>query len=123
MHATSSKGCLIISTMSFISATFLSKYLIIPFIIRSILGLIGVTLIFIFSPADTEKKPIISPKWRLFYKVISVIIAVIMVICSLFIKDTFMENALILSLLIQCFMISPISYKLTNQKYNNYKDY
>ena len=74
MHATSSKGCLIGSAISFILASFLSKYLVIPFIVRAVLGFIGVTLVFIYSPADTEKKPIINPKWRLFYKIISVLI-------------------------------------------------
>lgn len=123
MHATSSRACLIVSTIAFLSATYLCKIIVIPINIKLILGMLGIVWMLIFSPADTEKKPIISPKWRAFYKTISTLISFIMVVCSLLINNDFIANSCIVSLVLQCFMISPIAYKITNQKYDNYKNY
>ena len=45
--------------------------------------IIGIILIHKNSPADTAKKPIVSPKRRLVYKIISTIVASIFVVCSI----------------------------------------
>ncbi len=123
MHATSSIICLIASALTFLSATYVSTLIILPIWFKVLFGILGIILIFKFSPADTEKKPIVSPKRRAIYKTLSMLIAIIMVICSLIIKDNFISNSCTIALLIQCVMISPLTYKLTNQKYDNYKYY
>lgn len=123
LHATSSTVCLIASAITFLLATFISKNFVLPIWFKIIFGLIGIILIFKNSPADTEKKPIVSPKRRLVYKSLSTIVAIIMVICSFIFDDIFIANSCTIALIIQCVMISPITYKLTNQKYNNYKYY
>ena len=123
MHATSSTACLIASAISFLLATYICKNYIIPINIKLIFGIIGIIIIYIYSPADTEKRPIINPKRRQIYKVLSTIIAIIMVISSVLLNNTFISNSCILALLIQCFMISPFAYKITKQKYDNYKQY
>ena len=123
LHATSSTICLIASAVTFLLATFISKNIVLPFWFKIIFGLIGIIIIFKNSPADTEKKPIISPKRRIIYKSLSTIVAIIMVICSFIVDDIFIANSCTLALIIQCVMISPITYKLTNQKYDNYKYY
>lgn len=123
LHATSSTVCLIASAITFLLATFISKNFVLPIWFKIIFGLIGILLIFKNSPADTEKKPIVSPKRRIIYKTISTIVALVMVICSYIVDDIFIANSCTIALIIQCVMISPITYKLTNQKYNNYKYY
>ena len=123
IHATSSRACLIVSATTFILATYICKNFVIPINVRLIFGIIATIYVFIYSPADTEKRPIVSPKRRTIYKTISTVIAITMVICSMVITNTFIANAFILSLLIQCAMISPVTYRLTNQKYDNYKYY
>lgn len=122
-HANSSFGCLFASTFSFLSATYLCKYYSFSYGFKIIFGIIGIICIYSFSPADTEKRPIINPKRRAIYKSLSTIIAVVMVFCSIIIDDIFISNSFVIALLIQSFMVSPFAYKLLNQKYNNYKDY
>ena len=123
MHATSSIACLITSAISFLLATYICKTTILPIGFKVIFGILGVIYVFIHSPADTEKRPIINPKRRFIYKTLSIIVACAMVICSLLINNDFIANSCIIALLIQCVMISPTSYKLTGQKYDNYKYY
>lgn len=123
MHATSSTACLIASAVSFLSATYLCKNFVLPIGFKIIFGIISIIYVYLHSPADTEKRPIISPKRRLIYKLLSTLIAFIMVICSIVLDNVFISNSFTIALLMQCFMISPFAYKMTGQKYDNYKDY
>ncbi len=123
MHATSSTVCLIGSTITFIGTTYLCKMLLIPINIKIIFGLLSIVYIFIYAPADTEKRPIINPKRRLTYKSISTLFAIIIVLCSIIIRNYFISNSCLCALMLQCIMISPVTYKLNGQKYNNYIDY
>ena len=76
LHATKSSYCLISSTLIFIGTAYLCKLLIIPFYIKILLCIINILLIYKWSPADTEKRPIVSKKRREIYKTLSTIIAI-----------------------------------------------
>ena len=123
LHATKSSICLISSLLMFIGGTFLIKYLIIPFAFKYIIGVISFLLILKNAPADTYKRPIVSPRRRMTYKIISSLVALIYVILCLCIKDNLISNAMLLSLVIQNCMISPTVYKMFNLPYDNYKTY
>lgn len=123
LHATKSWICLISSTLIFVGGAWLCKYLSIPMYIKIILNIILIILIAKNSPADTKKRPIVSPKRRLFYKYSSTLIAIIFAFCSILVKNSFLSNCFILSLLVQSFMISPTIYRIFGLSYNNYLDY
>ena len=123
LHATKSSICLISSLLMFIGGAFLIKYLIIPFAFKYIIGVISFLLILKNAPADTYKRPIVSPRRRMTYKIISSLVALIYVILCLCIKDNLISNAMLLSLVIQNCMISPTVYKMFNLPYDNYKTY
>lgn len=123
LHATKSWICLVSSTLIFIGSTYLCSIVTITLLLKIILGIVGTLLIFKNSPADTEKKPIVNPKRRLAYKIISTIIAIIFVVLSITIPDNFLSNSFIVSLIIQCFMTSKSVYKLFGLPYDNYKHY
>lgn len=123
MHASKSWICLVSSASIFILSTYLSINIHIPINIKLIFGILGIIFIYKNSPADTKKKPIISPKRRRIYKTISTIIAITFVITSLIISNNFLSNAFIFSLLIQCIFTSPTMYKICGEPYNNYKNY
>ena len=123
MHASKSWICLVSSASIFILSTYLSINIHIPINIKLIFGILGIIFIYKNSPADTKKKPIISPKRRRIYKTISTIIAIAFVIISLIISNNFLSNAFIFSLLIQCIFTSPTMYKICGEPYNNYKNY
>ena len=123
IHASKSHICLISSTIIFLSAVYLSKYFILPMWFKFLFGLLGTIYIYKYSPADTEKRPIVDPKRRKIYKILSTLVATLMTFISLVVSFNFIANSCILSILIQCVMVSPITYKLTNQQYDNYKNY
>lgn len=123
MHASKSWICLVASTTIFIFSTYLSANTSIPINIKIIFGIIGIMLIFKNSPADTKKRPIVSPKRRKIYKLISTMIAIAFAVASIVINNNFLSNAFILSLLIQCVFISPTMYKICGEPYDNYKSY
>ena len=123
LHATKSWICLISSTLVFLGTTYFSKILIIPIIIKCFIGILNILFMFKNAPADTEKRPIVSKKRRDMYKFISTCLAIVMVLFSIIIKNNFIANALLLSLVVQSFMISPNVYRLFNLPYDNYKTY
>lgn len=123
LHATKSWICLLSSTLIFINSTILSMYITIPIYIKTLVNIILIGFIFKNAPADTHKKPIVSPKRRQFYKYSSTFIAIIFAFCSLLINDNFLSNCFILSMLVQSFMIAPSIYKLFGLPYNNYLNY
>lgn len=123
LHATKSWMCFLSSTLIFITIPYICKIIDINVVIRSIVGVITILSIYKNAPADTYKRPIISKKRRDNLKFISTIIAISMVFISLIINNKFLCNALLLSLVVQCFMISPVVYKIFKLPYNNYKNY
>ena len=123
MHASKSWICLVSSATIFILSTYLSFKLSIPINVKIIFGIIGIILIYKNSPADTAKKPIVSSKRRKIYKFLSTSIAIIFVVSSMLIENNFLSNAFILSLLIQCVLTSPTTYKICGETYDNYKSY
>ncbi len=123
LHATKSWICLLSSTIIFIGFPIICKYLIFNNYIKLIIGLILILFIYMNSPADTHKRPIVNPKRRLFFKYSSTFIAIIFVYCSILLNDNFLSNCFILSLLVQSFMISPTVYKIFKLPYNNYINY
>ena len=122
LHATKSYICLILSSAAFLGIPYLSQIINIPFIIKLLLGIVCILLIFKNSPADTEKRPIVNPKRRKKFKIISVIIATTYVILSFFVNN-FISNSLLFSLLLEVIFISPLTYKIFKLPYNNYINY
>ena len=123
LHATKGWICLVSSTIIFIGVPWLCKYMIIPTIVKVILGIILILLFYKNAPADTYKRPIINPKRRMIYKTTSIIIALIFVECSILITNQFISNCCLMALIVQSCMISPFVYKIFGLPYDNYKVY
>lgn len=123
LHATKSWMCFVSSALIFILVPYLCTVLELNIFIKSIIGSVTILLIMKNAPADTYKRPIINPIRRRNYKIISTLIALIMVTLSLIIKHNFLSNSLLFALIVQCFMISPLIYKIFHLPYNNYKKY
>ena len=123
MHAANSIICLLTSSAMFLGGAYLCSILIIPINIRIILSMLGIILIFKNSPADTKKRPIINPKRRQIYKIISTIIAIIFTLLIILLQNNLIINCLLFALIYQAIMVSPTTYKIFNQSYDNYKNY
>ena len=122
VHAKRSIDCLISSTLFFIGFPMLCIYLNIPLIVKLSLFLPIIVLIGIFAPSDTIKRPINDKKKRLIYKILSIIISIIYLVLSIIIKDNFLSNAFIFSLIIEVIVILPITYKIFGVPYNNHNN-
>lgn len=123
LHASKSWICLIVSSLSFLLLPYLISKIIINNYIKLLLGIPFIILIYKYSPADTIKRPIVRKKRRQFFKRISTFIALIYIILSILIKNIFISNCLIFSLLLEIIFISPITYKIFKLPYNNYLNY
>lgn len=123
LHATKSWICLLSSTIIFIGVPWLCKYMIIPMVIKVIIGIILILLFYKNAPADTYKRPIVNSKRRMIYKFISVIISIIFIAFSIIVTNNFISNCLLMALVVQSCMISPFVYKMFGLPYNNYKVY
>ena len=121
MHAKKSWHCWIISTLAFIGIPYLIKIVILPIYIKVILAVVCSVLYLIFAPADTEKRPIINKKRRLFFKITTVLISIIYIFLIIYVPK--ISNILLFSLLYQAFLVNPVTYLLFKQKYNNYQSY
>ena len=123
IHAKKSWICLVSSICLFIVIPLIINHFKINLVLKVILGIINILLIYIYSPADTKKRPIVNPTRRKVYKYLSTLIAIIFVIISFFIKNYYIQNSLIFALIIQNILISPLTYKIFIEPYNNYINY
>lgn len=120
LHATKSWICMLSTTILFIGIPYLCIFLSIPIITKIIIGILGICFMYKNAPADTKKRPIINKKRREIYKFISVLFTIIFTFIAIFIKDNFISNCLIFSIIMQNLMISPIVYRIFKLPYNNY---
>lgn len=123
IHAKSSKECWISSLLIFVPIPYLLKIIFIPKYINIILSIIGTILLLIYSPADTEKRPLIHKKKRIIYKILTTTISTIYAILNIITKDNILSNIITFSILLEAIIVLPISYKLFGLKYNNYLNY
>jgi len=123
IHATKSWICLITSSVAFLGIPILAMRLAIPFLMKFLLVGMAVVLVYKNSPADTKKRPIINKSKRLRHKILATITAIIYTILSITIKDNFLANCFLMSILLIDIMISPITYRIFKLPYNNYLNY
>lgn len=123
VHAKKSIHCWISSTIIFVIIPLLIKYIMInPNIIYAISIIFTIVLI-IYAPADTEKRPLINKKKRIRYKIITSVISIAYIILIILINNNFVKHALLYSLVLEGFLVTPFSYKLFGVSYKNYKNY
>ncbi len=122
LHATKSSICLVSSTLIFIGLPFILQYINLNSNSKLLIGIILVIYIFIYSPADTYKRPIINKKRRQIFKYLSTFISIIYIVVSILTKN-YISNCFLFSILLECIFISPITYRIFNLPYNNYLNY
>ena len=121
-HAKNSLTCWILSAIAFIGIPYISTLITFNFLLKFIIIIYSIVIYFLYSPADTPAKPIINKQYRLKLKKISLTFVILYSLFIIFIGN-FITNLLILALIYQGFMITPIFYRLFNIQYNNYLNY
>ncbi len=79
--------------------------------------ILGIIMISLYAPADTENLPILTKKERSIKKILSYVFLILNMLLALFIKNTIISNILIFGSIIQTFSITRIAYKLTKNEY------
>lgn len=123
MHANKSWICLVFSSLLFLGGAFLSKYIVLDKVVLYLLYLIAFILVATYAPADTVKRPLIKKKRRIRFKILSVIVVISYFIITLLITNNLIINVLIFGLIIECILISPLTYKAFKMPCKNYKNY
>lgn len=123
LHASKSIYCLLSSIIFFIGGVFFCELIRVSFVIKIFLCLICIVCIYLYAPADTHKRPIISKKKRLIYKIISLISTCSFSILIVVYNESIISNYLLFSMIVAVSMILPFTYKVFNMPYNNYKNY
>lgn len=122
VHAGKSSECLISSIICFI---------VIPYIFINIsltekeiilIGIISLIIFLLFAPADTIKRPLKNKKKRIIRKIVTIIITIIYILISICINNPTISLVLTTSVIIEAIMVNPLTYKLLNQPFNNYKN-
>ena len=123
MHAKSNLSCWITTLLIYNGIPLFTQKIDIPNNIGYII--LGGALIsmILWAPADTPKRPLIRKNQRIKCKILSIIIVLIYTLIYLFSNNILINQTIIFALIIQTIIINPLSYKLTNTRFNNYKYY
>ena len=121
MHAKSNLSCWITTLLIYNGIPLFTQKIDIPNNIGYII--LGGALIsmILWAPADTPKKPLIRKNQRTKCKILSIIVVLIYSLIYLFSNSIIIKQMIIFALIIQTIIINPLSYKLTNTRFNNYK--
>lgn len=123
LHTKKSWQCWATSIPIFTIIPYLIKNFILPIKLLYVTSPILLFLIILYSPADTEKRPLINKKKRNIYKIISFITAFVYILLIFFLNNSYITSVLFYSLLLDVMVINPVSYKLFGLKYKNYLNY
>ena len=122
-HAKSNIACWITTILIYNIIPLLIKNINIPNNIGYIILGISFISVLIWAPADTPKKPLIRKEQRRNCKLLAIVIIIIYTLIFIITENNIIKNAIIYALFIQFILINPLTYKLTNTQFNNYKYY
>lgn len=95
----------------------MSKYI-------TILGvlILGIIMVSIYAPADTENLPILTKRERKTKKILSYVFLILNLAVAAFLPNTVISNLIIIGTFIQTLSITRIAYIITKNKYG-YEEY
>ena len=120
-HLKTHIGCILGTTVFYCGVVFLSQHIVLvniaKYILIGISWILGMFMIKLYAPADTENVPILSNKERKKKQIISYISYTIGLVAALFIKNDIISNILIFGNILQTLTITRLAYRLTKNKY------
>ena len=121
-HLKTHLGCMITTTALYVGPVLLAKIIEIPneyikYILAILIGIMSIIFITKYAPADTENVPILSKKERKSKKIKAYIVLIGLLAIVLFVPDKVISYMLIYGIFLQNLTMTPIAYKITNNKY------
>lgn len=123
VHAKKSWHCYISSLFVFILMPYTFTNISINLTQKIIISILSLISMYVYAPADTEKRPIVNMNQRKKLKIYSLLVCTIYSILSFIIKNEMIVNLILLSMITESFVINPFIYKIFNLPYDNYKEY
>lgn len=121
VHARTSFQCTIVSLIMFIGPVELSRYISFDNFSLVVLFIVGILLLYMYAPADTEKRPLKSLKKRKIMKIKALSTTAILFIISFIFGIYSIKVIVSLGGIIAALMTTPVMYKILGQKYRNYE--
>lgn len=126
-HLKTHLGCIICTNLFYCGNAFISTIWNFPnqiskYITILAIFILGIIMVSLYAPADTENLPILTKKERKTKKILSYIFLIINMLVATFIPNTIISNILILGTLLQTIFITRLAYIITNNKYG-YEEY
>lgn len=126
-HLKTHLGCILSTNIIYCGNAFISSIWNFPneiskYITVVVIWILGMIMVNIYAPADTENIPILTKKERKTKKILAYTFLNINLLVSVFIPNKTISNILILGTIIQTMAITRIAYKLTKNKYG-YEEY
>lgn len=123
IHAKKSWHCHISSITVFVILPFIFKSIYFSVLQKIIISIVCLISFALFAPADTHKRPLINKNHRKKLKIKTLLISLTYVLIIFVSSNVLVNNMIILSMIVECFAINPIIYKLCGMPYNNYMSY
>lgn len=126
-HLKTHLGCFLCTNIvycgnAFVSTVWNLENEILRYITVVLVWIIGIIMVSMYAPADTENVPILTKKERKTKKILSYIFLSINMIIAIVIPNKIISNIIIIGTFIQTISITRIAYKLTKNKYG-YEEY
>ena len=126
-HLKTHLGCFLCTNIVYCGNAILSTIYTFPSEVIKIITIIaiwtiGIILVSVYAPADTENLPILTKKERKTKKILSYIFLSINMLGAIFVPNKIIANLLIFGTIIQTVSITRIAYILTKNKYG-YEEY
>ena len=123
VHMKTHIGCIIYTSILYMGAALLGKYVVLTGIAKYVTAFIVWTFCMImlkqYAPADTENVPILRKKERRQKQIFSYIILTVEFIIAVLINNTTISGIIIFGDLIQTLTITRLAYNMTNNKYGH----
>lgn len=126
-HLKTHLGCIICTNLIYCGNAFISTMLEFPneiskYITIAVIWVLGIIMVSIYAPADTENVPILTKNERKSKKVLSYLFLSINMIVAIILKNQVIVNILVFGTIIQTITITKIAYKITKNK-SGYEEY
>lgn len=123
VHARSSTGCTIVTSIYFFIGIYISRFVNITNYKILFMFSVVMFLLNLYAPADTESRPLTGKILRKKLKRKALLSGSILMILALCINDPDLKFFISYGALCESLTITPIIYKLFNRRYKNYEYY
>lgn len=121
-HAEKSSECLFLSIINFVLIPLLFTKIKVSILVGLVIAVFCIFNYVIFAPADTVKRPLCNKKKRIIRKLLTVSVGILYTVVMVLVDNYYVTGLILSTLIVQVIVISPITYKLFRQPYNNYKN-